>query len=369
MPNTELLYKIGLTMVPGIGDILAKNLIAYCGSAEAVFKEQKSKLLRIPGLGNVTAQSVIESKVLKRAEEEIKFIELNKIQPLFFTDENYPSRLKHCSDSPVMLYYKGTANLNADKIVSVVGTRNPTEYGKKNTEALIAKMKEHNILVVSGLAYGIDVYAHKLSLQVGLDTVGVIAHGHDRIYPLANYDVAQKMKTQGGILTDFISGTNPDAQNFPKRNRIVAGICDALIVIESKPEGGSIITAEIANSYSRDVFAFPGKISDNFSGGCNRLIKRNKAALLESFDDVLYIMGWEKKEEKNKKKSAQIPLLLNLTNEEQKIISILQAKEKSHIDEICSQADLPVSKASALLLQLEFSNLVRSLPGKLYAIY
>jgi DNA processing protein len=368
MHNDELLYRIGITMIHGVGDVLAKNLIAYCGSAEAVFKENKSRLLRIPGFGDITAESVLKSKVLQRAEAEIKFIENNNIRPLFFTDEAYPTRLKHCADSPVMLYYKGTADLNAERMISIVGTRNPTRYGKKLVEDLIGEMRDQNIIVVSGLAYGIDISAHKLSLDAGLQTIGVVAHGLDRIYPQIHSPVAEKMKTQGGLLTDFMSETNPDRENFPKRNRIVAGLCDALIVIESRNEGGSLITAEIANSYSKDVFAFPGRIEDPFSGGCNRLIKRHKAALIESYADLVYIMGWEKKEEKKKKSDNQIPMLLNLSDEEQKIVSTLQGKEKVHIDEICSTAELPVSKASSLLLQLEFSNLVRSLPGKMYAM-
>ncbi len=368
MSDDELLYRIGITIIPGVGDVLAKSLIAHCGSAEAVFKEKKSRLVRIPGFGDITADAVVKSKELKRAEEELEFITKNRITPLFYLDDNYPSRLKHCTDGPVMLYYKGTTDLNIEKVVSIVGTRTPTEYGKKLTEDFISGLKDQGILVVSGLAYGIDVHAHKYAMQNGLDTIGVVAHGLDRVYPSANAHVADKMKTQGGLLTDFMSGTNPDRENFPKRNRIVAGMCDALVVIESRNEGGSLITAEIANSYSRDVFAFPGRTDDPFSNGCNRLIKRNKAGLIESSADLIYMMNWEKKEE-IKKTTNQIPLMLDLSEEERKIVNVLDKKERVHIDEICAMAAMPVSKISTLLLQLEFSNLVKSFPGKMFSLY
>ncbi len=368
MPSDELLYQIGLTLVNGIGDSHAKNLLAYCGSAGAVFEANKSSLLKIPGVGEFLANSLINGKnVLQEAEKEIRFIEDNNVQPLFFTDQDYPHRLKFCSDSPILLYYKGTANLNAQKIIAVVGTRQPSEYGKQLTEKFIAELKGSGILVVSGLAYGIDVLAHKKALENDLDTVGVVAHGLDRIYPSLHEPIALKMQKMGGILTDFRSETNPDAVNFPKRNRIVAGMCDALVVVESKRDGGSLITATIANSYNKDVFAFPGRTNDPQSEGCNAFIKMNRASLMESAADLFYIMGWDT-EKTTKKETSQIPLLLNLNEEEQKIVNAFTNKKQVHVDEISYSSSFPISKVSSLLLQLEFSNVIKSHPGKMYSL-
>jgi DNA processing protein len=305
--------------------------------------------------------------VLTRAEEEIAFIEKYKISALFFTDPGYPSRLKFCSDSPVLIYYKGNADLNAEKIVGVVGTRKPSDYGRNKTAELIAGLAETGALIISGLAYGVDVTAHKKALENGLETVGVLGHGLDRIYPQAHEALAKKMLKQGGLLTDFMSGTVPDAVNFPKRNRIVAGLCDALVVVESKRTGGSLITATIANSYNKDVFALPGRAGDILAEGCNGLIKRNRAALIESAEDLLYAMNWQSEEQK-KPASAQLPLMLKLSDEERMIINVFSIKPHLHIDEICQAVQQPVSKVSAILLQLEFSNLVRSKPGKMYEL-
>lgn len=367
--HTELQYQIGLTLIEGVGDVLAKNLIAYCGSAEQVFKTNKTLLDKVPGIGQVISKSIVQSKsVLERAEQEIKFIEKNNIQTLFFTDDNYPVRLKNCYDSPVMLYYQGNADLNTEKIVSVVGTRTPSMYGKLMTEKLIEELQSLGCLVVSGMAYGIDITAHKAALDFNLNTVGVLAHGLDRLYPAVHSNYAEKMLEQGGLLTEFISETNPDRENFPKRNRIVAGMCDALIVVESKREGGSLITATIANAYNKDVFAFPGKVGEALSEGCNGLIKTNKANLIESAADLKYIMNWDNEPKKGKSKTIQIPLLLNLNEEEQIIVNAFDAKSQLHVDEICYATNFPISKTSAYLLQLEFSNVIKSLPGKMYQL-
>ncbi|MCC6369783.1 MAG: DNA-protecting protein DprA [Bacteroidia bacterium] len=366
--HQELIYQIGLTLIEGIGDVNAKTLLAYCGSAQEVFRQKKGHLLKIPGIGEIHARAVINSKnVLGRAEEECRFIEKYKIEPLFFSDEKYPARLKYCSDSPVLLYYKGNANLNCEKIVGVVGTRKPSEYGRQKTMELVSELEQSGVLVVSGLAYGVDVMAHKTALNYGLQTVGVLAHGLDRIYPQLHERIAKKMVQQGGLLTDFMSGTNPDAVNFPKRNRIVAGLCDALVVVESKRTGGSLITATIANSYNKDVFAFPGRAGDVLAEGCNGLIKRNRAALIESAEDLLDAMQWLVKE---KKQSAvrQIPLQINLNPDERTVVDLFANKNQLHIDELCQASQLPVSKVSAILLQLEFSNLIKSKPGKIYEL-
>ncbi len=367
MDTNELQYQIGLTLIEGIGDVNAKSLLAYCGSAREVFKEKKTHLLKIPGIGEYLARSIVKSRdVLNRTEDEIKFIKKYKISPLFFTDENYPRRLKYCSDSPILLYYKGNADLNKEKIIGVVGSRKPSDYGKEKTRELIADLKSTNAIILSGLAYGVDVLAHKSALDEGLETVGVLAHGLDRIYPQIHDKIAKKMLTQGGLLTDFMSGTNPDAVNFPKRNRIVAGLCDALIVVESKRQGGSLITATIANSYNKDVFAFPGRAGDPLAEGCNGLIKQNRATLIENAADLIYAMQWEEQEKKGK--SKQIPLLINLSDDEKLVVQAFGEKTEMHIDELCYATQMPVSKVAAVLLQMEFSNLIKCKPGKMYAM-
>lgn len=367
MSSVDLTYEIGLTLLEGVGDILAKNLIAYCGSAEQVFKTGKTQLEKIPGIGTYTSTAILQSKsVLERAEQEVQFIVDNNIQALFFTNDKFPQRLKNCNDSPVMLYYKGNADLNTEKIVAVVGTRTPSPYGRQMAEKFISDLANSGCLIVSGLAYGIDVTAHKSSLDNGLNTVGVLAHGLDRIYPSVHSNYADKMISQGGLLTEFMSDTNPDKENFPKRNRIVAGMCDALVVVESKRGGGSLITATIANSYNKDIFAFPGRAGEILSEGCNGLIKSNRASLIESTADLLYIMNWN--QESKKKVSTQIPLHLNLSSEEQIIVNAFMNKNQLHVDEICYATNFPISKTSTHLLQLEFSNVIKSLPGKIYQL-
>lgn len=365
---SELQYQIGLTLLEGVGDVLAKNLVAYCGSAREVFNVGKTKLEKIPGIGPHISSSIIKNKsVLDRAENELKFIEKYRITPLFFTDENYPARLKNCHDSPVLLYYKGKADLNAARIVSVVGTRTPSEYGKNTTEKLIKELSALSCVVVSGLAYGVDICAHKSCIEQQIDTVGVLAHGLDRIYPSVHKPIAEKMIQHGGLLTEFMSETNPDKENFPKRNRIVAGMCDALIVVESKRDGGSLITATIANAYNKDVFAFPGRAGEALSEGCNGLIKTNKAALIENAADLSYLMNWESPKTE-KKKGNQVLSNIILSKEEKAIVDSFIGKKQLHIDEISYSANISISQTSAYLLNLEFSNIIKSLPGKMYEL-
>ncbi|MBA3972461.1 MAG: DNA-protecting protein DprA [Bacteroidetes bacterium] len=363
--DENLKYKIALSLIPNIGDILAKRLVSYCGSAQAVFEEKKVSLEKIPGIGNINANAVSNSTVFKRAEEEIKFIEKNKITPLFYLDKEYPKRLTHCEDSPVMLYFKGTANLNADKVISIVGTREATDYGRQLCEKLVADLAVYNPLVVSGLAYGIDICAHKAAMSNGLTTVCGLAHGLDKIYPALHKESAEKMLENGGWLSDFTSKVIPDRENFPRRNRIVAGMADATIVIESKIGGGSLITADIANSYNRDVFAFPGRVDDECSKGCNNLIKQNKAALIQSAADISYILGWE---QKTKKSPVQKQLFVELSPDEELVVKVLREKDGIAIDDLCLVCNLPMSKISGLLLTLEFSGIVRSMPGKMYRL-
>jgi DNA processing protein len=368
MDQKELIYQIGLTLLPNVGDVNAKNLVSYCGSAAQVFSTKEKLLQKIPGIGEINAKHIVNNKsVLKRAEKEVEFILKYKIKPLFFSDEDYPQRLKYCNDSPVLLYYKGNANLNIEKVVAVVGTRKPDEYGIETTQKLLADLNGSGILVVSGLAYGIDMHAHRYALDNGLQTVGVVAHGLDRVYPSSHTALAKKMIKDGGLLTDFMSETNPDAVNFPKRNRIVAGLCDALIVVQSKREGGSLITATIAGSYNKDVFAFQGEAGSEISAGCNGLIKRNKASLIENSADLLDAMNWcLDKLDNRKQKKKQVPLLISLSEDEQKIAKTFTQKKQLHLDEICYASEMSVSAVSTLLLQLEFNNLIKSKPGKVY---
>lgn len=364
--TNSLLSQIALTFIPNIGDILTKRLVAYCGSVDAVFEEKKSTLEKIPGIGNSYIKSIIDHSIFDKAEDEIRFIEKNGIKPLFYLDKGYPKRLTHCEDSPIMLYSKGNHDLNAEKIISIVGTREATDYGKTICEQLIADLAIHNVTIVSGLAYGIDICAHKAAMANNLPTICGLAHGLDRIYPALHKKTANEMLENGGWLSDFTSNTPPNRENFPRRNRIVAGMSDATVVVESKKNGGSLITADIANSYNRDVFAFPGKVGDLTSEGCNNLIKQNKAALIQSAADLAYILGWEKSKKKNA--PQQKKLFIELTKDEELLVNALGEKEAVTIDELCFVAKLPMSKASALLLNLEFSGIVKSLPGKAYRL-
>lgn len=363
----QLLYKIGITLIPGIGDVTAKKLIAYCGGVEAVFKEKIKGLLKVPGIGQTLAETIVKSKVLARAEKEMKFIESYKITPLFFLDSDYPERLKHAEDGPVMLYFKGTGSLNVPKVVAIVGTRRATDYGKKICRNLVEGLVPLNVMVVSGLAYGIDVCAHRAAVDMGLATVGVIGHGLDILYPESHRSVAEKMIKNGGLLTDFTSESQFIPENFPKRNRIIAGLCDAVIVVEAAREGGALITADIANSYNRDVFAFPGRIGDHYSEGCNNFIKTNRAALIQSVDDLKYIMGWEDKKEK-KKQNIQKQLFVDLSQEEKSVVEFLGKEGTVSVDLLSVNVNLPASKVAGILLNLEFLGIIRCLPGKIYQL-
>lgn len=364
--SNDLLYQIALTLVPNIGYVQAKILLQHC-NAEEIFHAKKSFLESIEGIGPIRAASIVGFNNFSAAEEEIKFMEKYKIKPLFLTDDDYPKRLLNCYDSPTLLYYRGTADLNSSKIISVIGSRSHTDYGKQVTEKLITDLGDQNMLVVSGLAYGIDAIAHKAAVKNNLPTVGVLAHGLDQIYPADNATLAKEMvKHHGGLLTEFRSNTIPDKHNFPTRNRIVAGMADATIVIETRIKGGSMITAELANNYNKDVFAFPGKTTDHKSAGCNYLIKNNKAILLTEAKDLLQVMNWEEKSTKGKK--TQRELFIELSPAEKIIIDILREKEKVHIDEINLKSNLTSSAVAAGILNLELQNVILSLPGKLYQL-
>jgi len=361
-----MIYQIAISLIPNVGPVNAKKLIAYCGSVEAVFKEKKTSLLKIPGVGDTIARSIVSQNVLKRAEKEILFIDKYKIQTFFYLDANYPTRLKHWEDAPIILFYKGNARLNEKKVVSVVGTRNATDYGKKMCKKLIEGLVEHGALIVSGLAYGIDTCAHKGALENNLNTIAVLAHGLDRIYPSTNKLLAEKIVKHGGLLTEYLSETIPETGNFPSRNRIVAGLSDAVIVVESGKKGGALITADIANGYNRDVFAVPGRLGDVYSEGCNNFIKINKAVLVQSVADIEYIMGWELKTKKQKKQQKE--LFIELSHEEEKIITIIRTNDNPSIDYIAILAEFTMSKVATILLNLEFKGIIKSLPGKRYQL-
>ncbi|MBS1729588.1 MAG: DNA-protecting protein DprA [Bacteroidetes bacterium] len=361
--SESLLYQIALTQIPGIGPVQAKQLLKQLGSPENIFKEKISALSRLENIGAVRARNIKSFTHFKAFEKEIKFIEKNNITPLFIQDEHYPKRLLNCYDPPIMLYFRGNADLNASKIISIIGTRIHSDYGKMFTEKLISDLSSLNVLIVSGLAYGIDTIAHKASLKNALNTIAVLAHGLQSIYPASHTDIAKEMCDRGGLLTEYMSSEKPDKHNFPKRNRIVAGIADATIVIETAIKGGSMITAELANNYNRDVFAVPGKTIDPKSAGCNYLIKNNKAALLTSARDLIEYMSWENAAPKKK---IQKELFIEFSDEEKKILQLFSVKEVMHIDDIYLQSGLNSSTVAAAILNLEFQNVLSSLPGKLY---
>ncbi len=368
LSDQKLKFKIGLSLLPKIGDVTAKKIVAYTGSIEAIFEEKKKNLEKIPGIGPVLAKTIVKNKILDKAEEEIEFIEKGNIKALFYLDKDYPERLKQCGDAPVILYQKGQCNLNKTKILSLVGTRNATAYGREACEKIIQDLKSrgHDVIIVSGLAYGIDICSHKAALKEGLETVAVLAHGYNFLYPSLHRPIAGKITDQGCLLTEFRYNEKPEPAFFVRRNRIVAGMADATIVIESGIKGGALITADLANSYNRDVFALPGNVGNNYSAGCNKLIKSNKAALIESVEDIEYIMGWDKKQENEK--PVQFQLFSSLNPDEQRIVDVLKETGEMPFDHLYLQTKLPVSKVSALLLNLEFSGVVKSLPGKVYKL-
>jgi len=343
---------------------LAKKLIAYCGGVEAVFKESKKSLLLIPGIGTVVANSILSQKVLSSAELEIRFMSKHTIDPVFFLDENYSFRLKQCADAPIMLYTKGNVNLNTKKVISIVCTRSATSYGKQSTEKIIEGLSQlDDVIVVSGLAYGIDIAAHKACLKYNVPTLAVLAHGLDRVYPKIHTRVFNDIQATGGLISEFTSGTKPAKENFPKRNRIIAGLADATLVVEAR-KGGALITSGIANSYSRDVFALPGRVGDENSEGCNNLIRTNQAALIQSSNDICYLMNWDKKVLKNQ--NQQTSLFLDLTEEEQLVFGVIYKNDRISLDRIIFMLNLSRALLLQVLLQLELKGLIESLPRMIY---
>jgi DNA processing protein len=368
MDSDLLRFKIGIGLIPKIGPVLTKRLIAYCGSAEGVFREKKSRLAKIPGIGEKLIDHIVTHKNLDAADAEIEFINKHDVVIRFYLDEDYPERLRQCEDAPVILYVKGRAELNRIKVISIVGTRNPTDYGRSMTRELVENLASSypDILIVSGLAYGIDICSHKAALKNNLDTVGVLGHGLNTMYPSAHRETAKQMVEKGALITEFRHDEKPESPNFVKRNRIIAGLADATIVMESGEEGGALITADIASSYNRDVFAFPGRTSDKYSKGCNRFIKTNRAALIEGLPDLEYLMGWQKTEKS--KHTVQKELFVELNPDEHQLLDLLHAEASLTIDQLALHAGMQVSKVSGILLNLEFKGMVKCLPGKVYQL-
>jgi DNA processing protein len=359
----EKLYEIALVMTEGLGCVLSRQLVSYGGSAKAVFQMPKGKLLKIPGIGEKLAEQILKQEALKAAEKEIELARKSGIQLIFFTDPDYPGRLRQIKDAPALLYLHGQNKLNAAKIISIVGTRNATDYGKQMTDEIINQLSKHRPLIVSGLAYGIDIQAHRSALKQGLETVGVMATGIDRIYPPTHAATARQMIEQGGLLTEYAFGTKPDAPRFPERNRIIAGLSDAVIVVEAAEKGGALITAEIAHSYDRDVFAVPGRITDKCSQGCNKLIASQQAHILRGLEDLEYVMNWAA--EAPRKKEIELP---EMTEDEQIVFDLLKQKKELHLDELAWQSQLGVSKTATALLTMEFKGLIKALPGKRFVL-
>ena len=366
--NEELLYTMALTRVPGLGLIGAHRLMEAAGSATTIFSNAKNLKDIVPDV----SQKVIDNcDVLRLCEAEIRFAEKNGIRCLTLNDEDYPSRLRECDDAPLLLFYRGTANLNSLHIINLVGTRHATEYGKDICMRFINELHEilPDTIIVSGLAYGIDINAHRAALQYGLDTVGVLAHGLDRIYPAVHRRTAAEMLNHGGLITEYPSGTNPDRQNFIKRNRIVAGMSDATIVVESAAKGGALITADIAESYNRDCFAFPGRICDEFSVGCNTLIRSNRATLLQSAEELVKAMNWDYTPTSNPREGIQRQLFPNLTQEEELVISELEKNPDGlQINTIVVNTNIPINKMTGILFEMEMKGIVRTLAGGVYKL-
>lgn len=367
--TNKLLYQIGLTMIHGVGDILARHLLETLEDAEAIFKENPRALSKVQGIGSKHIAEIRNPDVLKKAEQELMFVEKHRIKTFFIKDPDYPQRLYECPDAPTLFYYKGNADLNAPRVVSVVGTRKSTSYGRTLTETLLHDLSEiyPDLLVVSGLAYGIDIQAHRSALEAGLPTVGVLAHGLDMIYPSVHRETAKEMLDQGGLMADYPSGTNPDRQNFVRRNRIVAGLSEATVVIESAEKGGSLITADIAFSYGRDILTFPGRTTDPHSRGCNALIRRNKAALITSADDLIAALCWENPQ-RQKEEPVQIQIPFPEDSPNGRVMMIMQNQKEVHINELSRLMDLPVYELSSILFDLELDGLVRTLPGAMYSM-
>lgn len=363
MIEQDLFHLLALQRVEGVGDIMAKKLLTLFGNAESVFKAKASQLTGIDGVGSVLIKNLRDKSVFEKANQELDFIQKNEINVAYFQDENYPERLKHCIDGPVLLFTSGNIDLKNKKIISIVGTRQITSYGIEFCRKLMEDIAPLDPIIVSGFAYGVDIVAHQLAIENNLQTIGVVAHGLNQIYPKTHKKYVAKVEQNGGFMTEFWSSSNPDKENFVRRNRIVAGMSEATIVIESADRGGSLITANMANDYNRDVFAVPGRVTDKYSQGCNNLIKTQKANVLTSAADLIYILNWDLEKET---KPVQKQLFVTLDADEQKVYDYLLKTGKEVMDIIALQCDFPIYRISGLLLNMELKGVIRPLPGKLF---
>ena len=368
MKNNETLFRMALTRIPGLGITGARNLLKIAGNASRIFEERENLHNIIPGLSKRISDALLCPNILRQCEAELLFAEKNNIVCLTEADEAYPSRLRECTDAPLVLFYKGTADLNKQHIISIVGTRNATEYGKELCFSFLKDLKEvlPDTLIISGLAYGIDIQAHRAALQYGLETIAVLAHGLDRIYPPLHRNTAAEMTEHGGLITEFPDKTRPERQNFIRRNRIIAGMSDATIVVESAEKGGSLITADIANSYNRECFAFPGRTNDPFSAGCNNLIRNNQAVLLQSADEFIKAMNWDKPSKKIPE-TIQRQLFPDLTPNEELLVSLIgKHPEGIQLNALIVESNIAVNHITTPLFELEMKGVVQVLAGNVY---
>jgi len=360
----EIFYRIALGEAENVGIKTAKKLISHFGSAHEVFRLSGRELMQVEGMAHYRAKAIAGFSKWDKVEKELDYAEKNGIQVISYTDSTYPNRLKHCEDGPLVIFVKGMANLSANRMMSIVGTRRLTEYGKSMTRKLVEALVPYGVTVVSGLAYGVDGEAHRACVDFGIPTIAVLGHGLNKIYPPVHTRLANEMVENGGaLISEFSIESKPDRENFPQRNRIVAGMCDATLVVESAARGGSIITAELANDYHRDVFAIPGRVGDPRSEGCNKLIKGHRAALFESVKDLEYVMGWNLPE---KSKSIQKKIFVDLSPEEEAVLAFLREKGRVQIDELSLALKSPMSMVMVDLLNLELNGLVKNFPGKFY---
>jgi DNA processing protein len=369
MTQNDLFYLLALQQVEGIGVITAKKLLQHFGSPEAIFQAKKTELAKIDGIGKSTISNLHKKNGFDQAESEILFLEKEDINVFSFQCNEYPDRLKNCHDAPLLLFQSGNVNWNNSKIISIVGTRQITTYGTDFTKKLLEEIAPLNPIIVSGFAYGVDIVAHQAAMEHNLQTIGVLAHGLNQIYPKNHKKYMAKMQENGGFLTEFWTYSKPDRENFVKRNRIVAGISEATIVVESAERGGSLITAEIANDYNREVFAVPGRATDKYSQGCNNLIKTQRAQMITSAADLIYLLNWDIKNKTTvENKAIQKQLFVTLSEDEQTIYNYLQTKGKELMDIIALDCDLPIFKISSILLNMELKGVVRPLPGKVFEV-
>ncbi|WP_299670504.1 DNA-processing protein DprA [uncultured Polaribacter sp.] len=365
MKEEKLLAVLRLQKSKAIGDILAKKLIVNVGDVSQIFKEKAAYLSKINGIGNHALKHLFDEENIKLATQELKYMQEHKIAYSYFLEDDYPTNLQHCIDSPILLFKDGNIDLSNHRIISIVGTRNMSSYGRDFCNQLIQDLAAYNPIIVSGFAYGVDICAHKAALKNNLQTIAVLAHGLEETYPKVHKKYIHQVNENGGFLTEFWHNETPLRENFLKRNRIVAGISKATIIIESAEKGGSLVTADIANSYDRDVFAVPGRTTDLFSKGCNNLIKNNKAFLLNSAEDIVKMLNWDLEKTP---KTIQKQLFIALNDNEQKIYDVLHVKGQQLLDVIALECNIPMYQLSSILLQMELKGIIKPLPGKMFEL-